>query len=155
MGWTFGNDRSVHALIQDLTVSPYMDSRNNMIQCLKHYYVASASDTGTLYIAKQKISPDGVVLRRFINVFLLEFSGIHGSWGYKPMQCCMGPYADTCPPDILDLCPPHNNEWCKEFHARCRAAHGTRISAHIIGTTKDGRLIGTCKDAFTVSQWWE
>jgi hypothetical protein len=39
------------------------------------------------------------------------------------MECCMGPRQSTCPPRLLDLCPPHyrsSNSWCEDWHQRCR-----------------------------------
>lgn len=44
--------------------------------------------------------------------------------GYKLMDESMGPYANDCPVEILDLLTPTKSEYANKWRARCRAVAG-------------------------------
>lgn len=75
---------------------------------------------GTLFVALcvDKLVNGKPMRDHIICVYLVEFGP--SGWGYKPMDCCMGPYATGCPDELLDMCPPHDNGCCREFHERQR-----------------------------------
>jgi hypothetical protein len=136
MGWTFETKAKSAQHYIDQFTKPYESDRDSWhisTAILKHFYDAISSDKGVLYVVAEttKSKPHTkTTVTRFINVYLLEFSPTDGCWGYKAMDCCMGPVADTCPLEFLDLCPPHDgHEWCHNFHNRCRAMQADCMAA--------------------------
>ena len=128
MGWTVPYDMPHRKdLIQERTEAKdwtIKDGTRIQSVALKHCFIGGRT-SGTLYIVwdRTRTSPDGTVeASRFIEVDLLRYypkgRGM-GDWGYKEMDCCMGPYA-VCPPSYQDLCPPHDAEHCRAFHERSR-----------------------------------
>jgi hypothetical protein len=129
MGWTVHYDAPHRRdLIRELTETKEWVRETGVRAksvALKHCYFGGRS-SGTLYIVWERTitHPDGKTeTTRFIEVNLLRYypqGRGFGNWGYKDMDCCMGPFVSTCPPAYLDLCPPHDNESCRNFHSRCR-----------------------------------
>ena len=128
MGWTIHDTPKKQDLIRERVETREWDQKDGSHSksvALKHCY-SGGRFSGTLYIVWERTltHPDGKVeTNRFIEIDLLKYypqgRGM-GSWGYKDMDCCTGPCVSTCPPAYLDLCPPHDNESCRHFHARCR-----------------------------------
>lgn len=129
MGWTIPyNTPHRHTLIADRAkVHEFTNKEDSVVKWvpLKHCYIGGQRK-GTLYIVWEitMTAKDGTITTsRFIGVELLEYYAAQNSWGYKDMECCIGPDKSMCPPAYLDLCPPHEsqgNTWCADWHARCR-----------------------------------
>lgn len=137
MGWTIPNDTPTRRDLIAERVKPQDCTFENGLRVrtvpLRHCYIGGRF-SGTLFIVweRTKTYPDGKTdTERFIEVDSLRYypqgRGM-GNWGYKDMDCCMGPREALCPPAYLDLCPPHIREGkpeedqrCKHFHERSRA----------------------------------
>ena len=114
MGWTYrSNDKTPQSVIERFIY------QNDEAITLKHFYDDCGNGKGVLYVAQELPQHK----RRFIEIVLLGYHPTNDCWGYCPQDCCMGPLANTCPIDILDLCPPHNAGYCHNFHHRCRMEH--------------------------------
>lgn len=75
--------------------------------------------------------PDG---RVWALVCLLDFVPHRGfNIGYKDMDESMGPNADRCPQDILDLLTPTDSQWANEWRDRCRARLAKRSITFKVG----------------------
>ncbi len=100
-------------------------------KALKHCYRGGVR-SGVLYIVwetttKQKNGSKST--ERFIEVDLLRYypeGRGEGNWGYKDMSCCMGPTSRSCPVSYLDMVPPHDGEWCGDWHKAVREGHAKR-----------------------------
>lgn len=130
MGWTFRSKvKDVSELISEFTA----------LYTIKFSYQKITPDKGILYCVNEYPGSGDVKAHRRIHIYLLEFSPADGCWGYKPMTCCEGPIVDTCPQELLDLCPPHDGVWCHNFHNRCIAEHA-RVSGHALVYDAGGKL---------------
>ena len=127
MGWLYKQNSTLESTIGEYIVDGLFRRGEDQIatRVLDHHYDRTSDRRGTLYVARSTtvIRPGGdVATNRYIVVVLIEHDPKAG-WGSKDMECCMGPRPATCPPRLLDLCPPHHrptNSWCADWHARCR-----------------------------------
>jgi hypothetical protein len=151
MGWTFPYDRPHRSdLIAERTKNQEWkreDGTESKSIALKHCYKGGMR-SGVLYIVWERTTtpPGGTATtERFIEIDLLQFrkdNQMGATWGYKDMDCCMGPCQLSCPVSYLDLCPPHEGrEWCKGWHDKVRAnaaakkANRERIKTLKLGST--------------------
>lgn len=153
MGWTVPYDTPHRAdLIRDLTRTQeqkHEDGSLTVWKSLAHCYRGGIR-SGVLYAVWEVATtdPKGTVTesRRFIGVYLLKYGNDRqcgSTWGYKDMDCCSGPNADSCPVSYLDMSPPHDGEWCAKWHQRVRerAAKDAAMRAAIRGVKVGDELI--------------
>jgi hypothetical protein len=62
-------------------------------------------------------------------------------FGYKDMEETMGPCECECPESILDLLPPPNHPYAKEWRARCRENAVARRARAAKPTPRPGQTI--------------
>src|SRR3989344_4028730 len=116
MGWLYTKGQTRKKLIEERVRSyKAVDLNRNetgvLLIPLKHCY-RGGPGAGKLYIVWERKTPEDLV-ERFIEVDLLQYdNGLQG-WGYKNMDCCMGPYVESCPKSYLMLSPPHDNDSCR------------------------------------------
>lgn len=160
MGWTFPYDQPHRSdLIKErVEKKEWANKDGSTVKsiALKHCYKGGMR-SGVLYIVwEQTITPkDGKPeSKRFIEVDLLQYhrSNQYGSsWGYKDMDCCCGPCQLSCPVSYLDLCPPHDAEYCKGWHQKVRAHVAEKNAARAkLKGLKPGdtvKLVAGCKAA--------
>lgn len=136
MGWTIPYHMPrLRDLIADRTRPEAQDNPDGAKvrrTALRHCY-RGGRFSGTLYVVWEvtQTAPDGrAETTRFVGVDLVRYyrDGDGGNWGYKDIDCCMGPCQLSCPPGYLDLCPPHDGEWCRGWHAKVRAAHAEGVA---------------------------
>lgn len=137
MGWYFTNDSTRADQIRELTenidrVAWADGTRSQRITLAKTY--KGAPWKGTLYAVQENITTPPVgppTVERYIGVYLMQYDRASRGWGYKPIACCSGPVEDGCPVKYLDMSPAHDfplrkdgsypEQWCREWHAACRA----------------------------------
>jgi len=101
------------------------DKTGNLVRgkTLAHCYRGGAF-AGILWAVKETTvtAPDGTVVHhaRFIECDMLRYyrEGNSGSWGYKDMECCMGPVFLSCPISYLEMVPIHAGEYCGKWRER-------------------------------------
>ncbi len=130
MGWTFAYDQAHRSdLIKERTQKQsWTNTDGTKVEgtAVKHCYKGGMR-SGVLYIVweRTRTPVNGTpTTERFIEVDLLAFrkdKQLGSSWGHKDMDCCCGPSNLSCPVSYLDLCTPHEGEWCKAWHAKVRA----------------------------------
>jgi hypothetical protein len=151
MGWLFAYDQAHRSdLIKErVERKEWTNTDGSKVEsiALKHCYKGGMR-SGVLYIVwEQTITPkEGTpASKRFIEVDLLAFrkdKQLGSSWGYKDMDCCMGPCNLSCPISYLDLCTPHEGEWCKAWHAKVRAlAAAKKANRERVKTLKLGDTV--------------
>lgn len=139
MGWTFPYDqprRSVLIAERTKRQEWKRDDGGNVVSiALKHCYKGGMR-SGVLYIVWDRtITPaqGEPIKERFIEIDLLQFrkdKQLGASWGYKDIDCCMGPCNLSCPVSYLDLCPPHkDHQYCEGWHQKVRAHANAKKAA--------------------------
>ena len=117
-------------------------------RALKHCYRGGIRK-GTLYIVWERTTtkpgqkPESM---RFIEVDLLECYNEKGggrTWGYKDIDCCMGPCETSCPLSYLELCAPHTtSNHCAGWHEKVRAYHAEAEKArNMVKGLKKGDVV--------------
>lgn len=115
MGWYYGVNQSRADVIAELT--PACEARDNggTFKTLRKY-----TSGNTLWTVHESNG------ERWIGCYLLSKSG--GSWGYKPMEECMGPNYYSCPLAFLEMAPqpagPYAGAWrdsVRKYHAERNA----------------------------------
>ena len=155
MGWTFPYDQPHRKDLIKERVADQNWTREDGTKvegrALKHCY-RGGMRRGTLYIVWERTTtpPGGKPeTMRFIEVDLLEFhksKDMGATWGYKDIDCCMGPCEVSCPLSYLDLCAPHNHEYCKGWHAKVRAHHAEKAKARdVLKGLKKGDVVELVK----------
>ena len=115
MGWYYNYGEATPANIKTL-----MDACLNEEPRLKvlESAVLPALDSRYVGIYYAALACDASVYG-FVAPLMIE----HGQWGYKPLDEDAGPVYDECPPAILDLLTPTDNEFALRWRAACREYH--------------------------------
>ena len=151
MGWTFPYNRPHRSdLIAERTQKQeWVNKDGSKVEsiALKHCYKGGMR-SGVLYIVWDRtITPASgpAKTERFLEVDLVQFrkdNQMGATWGYKDFDCCCGPYNLSCPVSYLDLCPPHEGEFCKGWHDKVRAhAAAKKANRERIKTLKLGDTV--------------
>jgi len=114
MGWLMTQGQTREELIAHLTREQTGENGTTWTT-LRH-----SARGNVLWAVIERREPSGKV-ERFIGCFLMASERGYG-WGYKDMDCCMGPAEVSCPLSYLKLVPAHDGSYCEAWRKRVRDA---------------------------------